>query len=690
MTFFNEQEVRKTIAIMKPSNQVFECRVIYNNKQTYSGYFSDADTLIKAMRSINPKDCNVYFTLNTLKAGCYSRTQRDKFEKNPKTTTADDVIGYEWLLIDLDPKRVSGTSSTEEELQAAKDVGNKVYTGLKNLGFEDPIFAFSGNGVHLLYKIHIANTDETKALIKKCLEVVHLMFTTEDVDPDLKVHDPNRITKLYGFLSQKGSNTEERPHRISYIIGGAEKYANIKTTDIEYLRKLANLIPDEPDVPQRYNSYNPGTFDVEAWFDKYDIGYTPVSYKNGGVKYILDHCPFDENHKGKDAVVFKMPNGALSFLCLHSSCADKHWSDFRKFYEPNAYERREAVRSERMYHSYNRHMKPPQRVAEKPTDGTPMFLTMQMIHDMEKPEETFVRTGIEVIDRKMRGLKKGHVSVWSGLRGSAKSTLLSEIGLNARQDGNNVGFYSGELTPKNFSKWMNLQAAGKSYAKPTRYDGYYYVDDATQLKIASWMGNHLWLYNNDYGNDFCEIIAEFEKAIDEHKLDLLILDNLMAFNISGLSENKWDAQTQFVLKLCSLAKDRGVHIAFVAHPRKSMGFLRFDDISGSGDLGNAVDDAFIVHRNNNDFKRFTKDMFGWKEDNPIYDGTNVVEIVKDRDGGNQDVFIPLYYEIETKRLKNEKSENIIYGWCGDAPEEQLPTLADFKAVEDDLSGLPFD
>jgi replicative DNA helicase len=262
--------------------------------------------------------------------------------------------------------------------------------------------------------------------------------------------------------------------------------------------------------------------------------------------------------------------------------------------------------------------------------------------------------------------------------------------LNARQDGNNVGFYSGELTPKNFVKWMNLQAAGKSHVKPTRYDGYYYTDDATQQKIASWMGEHLWLYNNDYGNDFCEIMAQFEKVIDKHKLDLLVLDNFMAFNISGLSENKWDAQTQFVLSLTKLAKEKSVHIAFVAHPRKSMGFLRFDDISGSADLGNAVDDAFIVHRNNNDFKRFTKDMFGWHDDNPIYDGTNVVEIVKDRDGGNQDVFIPLYYETETKRLKNEKSENIIYGWCGDSPEEQLPTLADFEAVEDDSSGLPFD
>lgn len=688
MNFFDEQEIKKTISVMKPDNQLFEVRVIYGTAPALSGYFTDADTLIDNLKRINKRDCNVYITLNQINDACYSRTQRNEFYKSPKVSTKDNEIdGYDWLMIDLDPDRVTGVSSSESELNAAHQLGNKIYMALKNLGFEKPLCAESGNGVHLLYKISLNNNADMTALVKRCLQALDMLFSNDMIKIDVSNHNPSRICKLYGTLAQKGSDTPERPHRMSRIIMIPDV---IKVTDISYLDKLAKIYPDEPEKPQSYNGYSPGTFDLEAWMQKYNIGYKVDGNSDHGVKYILDHCPFDESHNGKDAVIFKSPKGAIGFHCFHNSCQGKTWKDVRLLFEPNAYEKREAYREERMYHSYNRHMKPPTRTVQKPTDGTPMFLTMQMIHDMEKPEDTFVRTGINIIDQKMRGLKKGHVSVWSGLRGSAKSTLLSEIGINARQDGNNVGFYSGELTPKNFARWMNLQAAGKGYVKPTQYDGYYYTDDATQLKIAKWMGNHLWLYNNDYGNDFVEIIGEFEKVIDEHKLDLLILDNLMAFNISGLSDNKWDAQTQFVLKLCGLAKDKSLHIAFVAHPRKSMGFLRFDDISGSADLGNAVDDAFIVHRNNNDFKRFTKDMFGWKEDNPIYDGTNVVEIVKDRDGGNQDVFIPLYYEVETKRLKNERSENVIYGWNDNPPQEQLPTLADFKAVEDDLSDVPFD
>ena len=686
--YFDENEIKKTIALMKPDGQLFEVRMLEGTK-IYSGYFTDANTLVDCLKREDLRDRNVYITLNEIDTGCYGRKQHDCFIqiRNKEPTTGDkDIIGYNWLMIDLDPERPSGTSSTDAEMLEARLLGNKMFVALRNLGFENPLTAYSGNGVHLLYRIHVANSPERVALVSKCLKVLDMLFSTEKVKVDVKNANPSRICKLYGCYSTKGADTKDRPHRQSYVVGNPSE---IKATDVSYLEKLAKMIPDESEKPQQYNSYNPQGFDVEAWMQKYNIGYRTVGCSDG-TKYILDHCPFNESHTGKDAMVFKRSNGALSYVCLHNSCSDKHWREFRMFYEPNAYERREAERTERMYHSYNRHMKPPQRVTEKPTDGTPMFLTAKMIYDMDEPEETYVKTGINVIDQRMIGLMKGNVSVWSGLRGSAKSTILSEIILNAVEDGNNVGCFSGELRPKKFMKWMNLQAAGKSYAKPTRYDGHYYVDDATQRKIAKWLGKRFWLYNNKYGNNFTEVIKGFETKIEENELDLLVLDNLMAFDISDLGNTKWDAQTQFVLSLTELAKRRNIHIAFVAHPRKSMGFLRFDDISGSGDLGNAVDDAFIVHRNNNDFKRFTKDMFGWKEDNPIYEGTNVVEIVKDRDGGNQDVFIPLYYETETKRLKNEKSENIIYGWCSNKPEEQLPTLADFTAVEDDLSDFPFD
>lgn len=685
--YFDEDEVRKTIALMKPDGQLFECRML-EGTWTYSGYFTDADTLINALRREDLRNRNVYITLNELDNGCYGRVQHDKFiniKKKEPTTSDKDVVGYNWLMVDLDPERTSGTASSDAELEEAKHLGNRIYLSLRNMGFETPLMAYSGNGVHLLYKIQIAKTPERIALVEKCLKVLDMLFSNDKVKVDVKNANPSRICKLYGCYSVKGADTAERPHRMSHIIGNPTQ---IKVTDIAYLEKLAKVIPDETEKPQQYNNYNPSSFDIEQWMNKYGIGYKAVSLTGGGTKYILDHCPFDENHKGKDAVVFKRSNGALAFFCFHNSCQGKTFRDFRMHYEPNAYEKRWQDDQKRMYYSFNRDRTPPKpKPLEQKEDGDPIFLTAEMILAMDRPEETFVRTGITQIDRRLRGLKKGYVSVWSGLRASAKSTVLSEIVLNAVETGNNVGVYSGELTAPNFLKWMMLQAAGKGYNKPSRHEGYYYTPDDVQKQIAKWLGQHFWLYNNDYGNNFVAIIEQFERRIDENKLDLLVLDNLMAFNITDLSPNKWDAQTQFVLTLTALAKRKNVHIAFVAHPKKSMGFLRFDDISGTADLGNAVDDAFIVHRNNNDFKRLSQQMFDWHDDNEIYNGTNVIEIVKDRDGGTQDVFIPLYYEVESKRLKNYVAENVIYGWNEEKKEIEVD-LDGFEEMSDGESN-PF-
>ena len=207
-----------------------------------------------------------------------------------------------------------------------------------------------------------------------------------------------------------------------------------------------------------------------------------------------------------------------------------------------------------------------------------------------------------------------------------------------------------------------MQAAGKAYAEPTQFEGYYNVAKENQEKIAEWLAKNFTLYNNKYGNNFLAVKEQLERKIEADKPNLLILDNLMAFDIRSLSENKFEAQTAFTWSLHEMAQEYDIHIIFVAHPRKAMGFLRLDDISGTADIGNAVDNAFIIHRVNNDFVRLTKQMFGWKDDDPLYSADNVIEIAKDRDGGLQDYFIPLYYEKESKRLKNSFAENKIYSW----------------------------
>lgn len=143
---------------------------------------------------------------------------------------------------------------------------------------------------------------------------------------------------------------------------------------------------------------------------------------------------------------------------------------------------------------------------------------------------------------------------------------------------------------------------------------------------------------------------------------MVIIDNMMSLDVTGIGGEKYEKQTSLVIALCELAKQYNVHIHFVAHPRKAIGFLRKTDISGTADLTNAADNVFIVHRVNRDFKQATKQDLGFKDDNILYQFSNVVEICKNRDLGVQDQFVGTIFEPESKRFKNSTMEVKRYGW----------------------------
>ena len=660
----NEKTIRQAVEVLHPGGELFEVRAI-DGRWNASGYFTSADVLIEQLKYAKIKSkANIYITLGGIKADCYARAQHDKFIENATPTTTDsDIEGYNWLMVDLDPVRTSGVSSSNEELEAAKKKANDIYLYMQQQGWSEPVIAVSGNGVHLLYKVQIVNEPETVNLFRDALQALNAMFADSKTDVDVKTFNPARICKLYGTEAKKGANIPDRPHRMSYIQSVPDKVEN---NDIELLRKLAEQLPSEAPKPEQYNDYNPKQFDLAEWIQKHELPVKKVESWAGGKKWILEHCLFNEEHRGKDAAIIQTNDGKIGYSCFHNSCADHHWHDVRVMYEPDAYDQKTQVDESIKPNHSSLKVQPELEV----NLDAPVFYTTEQIRTMEKPTEEFIKSGIKVIDQKMRGLKKGFVSCFSGLRACGKSSIISQIALNVVNEGFRVALFSGELSAQNVQKWLTLQAAGKANVHPTKYENYFVFDDSILEAVSKWLDGKLFIYNNDYGNKYEFIEKQLEKCILENKIDLIILDNLMSMNISTLDEDKYQRQSYFVEKLETLAKKYNVHIIFVAHPRKSQGFLRLDDVSGSNDIVNRVDNAFIMHRVNKDFQLQTQKMFRWKQDHPLYECTNVIEICKDRDGGTQDEFIPLWFERETKRLKNSVAENIVYQWQYD--EEQPP------------------
>ena len=280
----------------------------------------------------------MFVTLNKLNNALFSRQQSERFVEASNTTSDNDVEGYKWLLIDIDPERPSGVSSSDEELRNTFQTAKRIVTYLSESGFEEPVKAISGNGSPLLYRISLKNDAKAKTLIETFLKTIALLFDSEDtnVKVDTVNYNASRVCKLYGVCAQKGSNTKERPHRMSSIIGDVK---DARITDVELIKKVCSLLPFEsvPQPASKYNGYNEHSFDLEEWLSKYGLRHHGPKTFKGGTKYVLDQCPFDSSHRAPDSMVFRLESGAVGFKCLHNSCSGKRWQDLRLMFGPDAY-----------------------------------------------------------------------------------------------------------------------------------------------------------------------------------------------------------------------------------------------------------------------------------------------------------------------------------------------------------------
>lgn len=191
-----------------------------SGKEVWSGYFTDYEMAYQAALQMEAAGASgVYMTLGRLHPGLLARAPNTIVKKPEHTTTNTDVLSNHWLLVDCDPIRPAGISSSDAELARAKLVRDDVAKWI--LGANQPgtfhLKACSGNGYHfLIYSPELFLNEETKA---SWLERCQTFFGDEYVKIDQSVTKPAQLCKLYGTMSRKGFSIEERPHRQSYVEG---------------------------------------------------------------------------------------------------------------------------------------------------------------------------------------------------------------------------------------------------------------------------------------------------------------------------------------------------------------------------------------------------------------------------------------------------------------------------------------
>lgn len=675
----NEITIRQWYDTFKSGEELVEVRIVDNAyKRTCSGYFTDVNTLLNEIRKYD--NCNIYFTLNAINPACYDREQHDRIVTKPKSTTSDnDIVGRDWILIDIDTKKPSDTNSTDEEKEMAKEVVNNVFKFLRDEGFEKPVVCDSGNGFHLLYKIAMKNSNENTTICKEFLQVLDMLFSNPNVEIDCTTHNASRVCKLYGTFSRKGSNTKKRPQRESKILRIPDE---IKITPNEYFAKVAAMLP-KPEQPSKSNYYSNEKFDLEAFLNKHHIAVRNIVRTSSFTKYILDECPFNSSHRAPDSAIFEMSNGGLGFKCLHSSCSQYTWKDFRLKFEPDAYDHKEYQRHEHKMQYYSSQKKEPFVPKKEDSAKGKKWLAMTDVQYVDMSKMASIPTGYKELDKKIIGLLLGDVTVLSGGSGAGKSSWIDCVALNAIQRGYKVGIWSGELQDFRFQSWINQIAAGKNYVcKREGFENYYYAPKNISNQISNWLEGKLFLYNNNYGSKWQQLFADVKELVDKEGVQLIVLDNLMALQIDNYEGDKYTQQTKFINDLKEYAKAKNVHVLLVCHPRKEGIFLRKESISGTADLTNLADSVFIIHRIGKDFEQRAGEFFGKDKVLPYLKYNSVIEVCKNRSMGVIDLLVGMYFEVESRRLKNEISENIVYGW-----QEQPAQLTFEPTPESDVSDL---
>lgn len=306
-------------------------------KGTVRGYFDTSEKAVDAIDTLGDLgEEGTYITLNPVSPDLLARAN-NRFEERAATRAADaDVVFRLWLPIDIDPVRPAGISSTEAELQAAKDRRLDVVSYLmSDFGFPEPVMLMSGNGAHALFPVEEPNEPEAAVLFRSILTALDAKFSDDKVKVDTTVHNAARIWTVPGSTKRKGDDMPERPHRVAEIesLGSMELVAREKLQAIGALGTPKRGRPKKTGLPLRRDRGGE-ILDMQAEFEERGWHITELSPGKHAVK-----CPWAEEHSSDSGItqtVIYEPESdgeVWGFKCHHSHCAERTikdvWQSFR-------------------------------------------------------------------------------------------------------------------------------------------------------------------------------------------------------------------------------------------------------------------------------------------------------------------------------------------------------------------------
>jgi hypothetical protein len=233
----NRQDILNFLKFLYEPETVFELCVIaptetksqhwkgsaLGKKPIVAGWFRDHDKA--AALAAKVQAAGIYVTLNPCHEALLGRAN-ERLIAGADRTKDEDILRVRNLLIDIDPVRPSGVSSSDKEHAAALDMAQEMKNDLTASGWPDPLASDSGNGAGLIYAVDLPNTPETTELSKSLLKALEAKYAKRlaslGLSLDTGVFNAARLTRFLGTPNCKGDSTEDRPHRLPKIVSMPE------------------------------------------------------------------------------------------------------------------------------------------------------------------------------------------------------------------------------------------------------------------------------------------------------------------------------------------------------------------------------------------------------------------------------------------------------------------------------------
>lgn len=305
-------------------------------------------------------------------------------------------------------------------------------------------------------------------------------------------------------------------------------------------------------------------------------------------------------------------------------------------------------------------------------------------------QQEFALSSIAEFNQRYRGYAMGKLTIWTGIRGSGKSTFISQEVLSAIENDYQVFWYSAELTCEETLYWLELQAAGLGHIDTLIDENgaeYEKVRQDVQQKIREWVGDKIVFYDKE-DVDEDDNSGIFELMLEAHRkynCRIFVVDNLMTASYSGeiddLDSDFYRAQTRFVKKLKDFATVYNVHVHLIAHPKKTdeLGLVTHaNQIFGGTGIPDLADSIYSINKIEPGSEAFKQ-----IEEQGIPPCDAIMIELKSRFRNQGGLMIALNFDKKTRRFYQTDEERFrLWGWVNKGPsiEEILEINTDNDVV----------